>query len=232
MTAADAQARLKSLANPANADFHQRYFKTGKGEYGEGDVFLGIKVPVQRTVAKAFRQLPLDEIETLLTSKIHEHRAVALMIMVEQFKKSDDRRQAAIHKRYLANRKHINNWDLIDASSPTIVGQYLFGKSTALLLKFVRSKHWNERRIAMLATQYFIRQGEFGPTLELAELLLKDEHDLLHKAAGWMLREVGDRDPEPLRRFLRRHVSAMPRTMLRYAIEKLTPAERKKWMSQ
>lgn len=223
---------LDRLADPRQAAILQRFFKTGPGEYGQGDQFLGIKVPPVRAVAKMHRSLPLAQVQCLLRSPVHEKRLAALVILVLQFAKADAGRRQRIYDLYLRNTRWINNWDLVDVSAEHIVGGYLFDKDRDVLLKLARSPLLWERRIAMVATFYFIRRCDFAYTLRLARMLLKDEHDLIHKAAGWMLREVGKRDVAPLRRFLDTHAGRMPRTMLRYAIERLPEAERRHYMEQ
>lgn len=231
MNATAAIKALRELADPKKAAFLQRYFKTGAGEYGEGDVFLGVTVPNARRVARQFREISLAQIERLLRSNLHEPRLVALLILVNQYARGAAAAKNAIFKLYFANVKFINNWDLIDTSARDIVGAHLYGKDDSVLTRLAKSKNWNERRIAVIATQYFIRRNDFACTLKLARMLLRDEHDLVHKAVGWMLREIGDRDIEVLRSFLSSHAHEMPRTMLRYAIEKFSDAERKRWMN-
>lgn len=217
---------LLSIADVEKAALLARFFKTGPGEYGHGDVFLGITVPAQRKVARKFRDLPAADLGKLLASPIHEHRVTALIIMVDQYERADDDEKQCIFDFYLSHTKHINNWDLVDASAPCIVGGHLLGRPRKILDSLARSSSLWERRIAILATFAFIRHGESGDSLRIAELLLKDEHDLIHKAVGWMLREVGKRDPAALDRFLDRHATTMPRTMLRYAIERMSPDQR------
>ena len=207
-----------------------RFFKSGKGEYGEGDVFIGCTVPECRLVAREFRALPLAEVEKLITSRIHEERLVGLFILVAQFVRSPDRRIFQLYRKRMA---FVNNWDLVDTSAPYIVGGWLADKPRGLLDTLAKSKVLWYRRIAILATFYFIRHGESKDAIRIAEALVNDEHDLIHKAVGWMLREVGKRaSAEALDGFLRRHAATMPRTMLRYAIERLTPAEKEKWMKK
>jgi 3-methyladenine DNA glycosylase AlkD len=231
MTATDIQARLRSLGNPREAAFLAGFFKTGPGQYGEGDVFLGLRVPVVRKVAREFGTLPLDEAESLLHSPIHEERLAALVILTMQAAKGDAAGRKRIYDFYLANTRYVNNWDLVDLSAPQIVGAHLAGRSRRPLYRLACSRWLWDRRIAILATFHFVRQMDFADTLRIAELLLNDEHDLLHKAVGWMLREVGKRDVAVLEGFLARHCRTMPRTMLRYAIERLPESKRREYMA-
>jgi 3-methyladenine DNA glycosylase AlkD len=212
--------RLKALANKDQAAVSRRFFKTGPGEYGEGDVFLGIKVPVLRMLAKEFADLPLQEAGTLLNSGIHEERLLALLILVRMFDRGDDFIRQAIYNLYLKNMSFVNNWDLVDLSAPCIVGPYLADRSRAPLYRLAKSKNLWERRIAIMSTFHFIKKGEFSETLKIAETLLRDRQDLIHKSVGWMLREIGKRHPQTEVNFLNRYYQKMPRTMLRYAIEK------------
>jgi len=221
---------LKRLSNPKQKEILQRFFKTGKGEYGEGDIFLGIKVPVQRQVAKRYSDLSLKDLQLLLKSKIHEHRMVAIFILVRRFEKGDKRQRRKIFNLYLKNTRNINNWDLVDLSAPNIVGNYLLDKSRKILYKLAKSKLLWERRIAILATFTFIRQNDFKDTYKLAEVLLSDKHDLMHKAVGWMLREIGKRNQAVEEQFLSKYYKAMPRTMLRYAIERFSEKKRKSYL--
>lgn len=225
-----AQQRLRSLGCPEQAAILARFFKTGPGEYGEGDQFIGVKVPVIRNVGKEFQSLPLSEVECLLHSEIHEERLLALVILVGQFHKSDDAARKQIYDLYLANTPEINNWDLVDVSAPKIVGGYLEQRSRRPLYRLAKSACLWERRIAILATFHFISQGDFTDTLKIAEVLLSDKADLIHKAVGWMLREVGKRDVAVLQAFLNAHCRAMPRTMLRYAIERFPEKLRRKYL--
>jgi 3-methyladenine DNA glycosylase AlkD len=234
MSAADALRDLKSYAKPSKAHDLQRFFKTGPGEYGEGDVFIGVVVPDTRKVARTYSSLSFPELEKLLESDIHESRLCALIILTLQFKSTKDSKvQKKIFDFYVQQLKkgHINNWDLVDVSAP-IIGAYLVDTPNPypLLTKLAKSKSLWERRVAMIFTFAFIRAGELDATIEIAALLLKDEHDLIHKAVGWMLREAGKRDGLVLRRFLTDHANQMPRTALRYAIEKMPERERKKWL--
>lgn len=232
MTTASPQQQLKKLANPKKAIDVARFFKTSKGEYGEGDVFLGITVPQIRTVAKQCKGLSLKEIQKLLQSKIHEERLLALIILVNQFKKADEDKQKQIFDLYLSNTKYINNWDLVDASAEYIIGSYLINRSKNILKTLAQSKLLWERRIAIIATFQFIKQKQHEHTFIIAKILLKDDHDLIHKAVGWMLREVGKRISEAIEEtFLQQHYQQMPRTMLRYAIERFDEKKRKKYLN-
>ncbi len=232
MTAAAVRRALRLQATPARAVASQRFFRAGPGEYGEGDVFIGVTVPAQRTVARAFRTLPLAEALDLLGSEVHEERLTALLILVDGFRRGDDRARAAIARAYLASTRFVNNWDLVDTSAPQILGAWLLDRDRKVLRRLARSRSLWERRIAMIATQAFIAKGEHEDALELAAMLLGDEHDLMHKAVGWMLREVGGRiDPGLLRAFLREHAPDMPRTALRYAIEHFDATERARWLA-
>ena len=223
-----ARRRLREFADRERAVFIQGFFKTGPGQYGEGDHFLGIRVPDVRKVAREFRSLPLADLRKLLRSKWHEDRLLALVILVDQYERGGDR--DAIYELYIASTDGINNWDLVDASAPQIVGGHLASRSRAPLYRLAKSKSVWERRIAMLATFHFIRANDFEYSLAIAEMLLGDMHDLIHKAAGWMLREIGKRDRAALEKFLAKHAARMPRTMLRYAIERLSPAARRRFL--
>ena len=212
--------KLRKIANPVKAKLLQGYFKTGKGEYGEGDIFLGVTVPLSRKIAVKFKSLSFPEITKLLQSKIHEERLIALLILVQKFNKADEATQKVIFEFYLQNTKYINNWDLVDLSSHEIIGGYLLEKDKGILIKLAKSKNIWERRIACISTFEFIRNNELDISLELARMLLQDKHDLMHKAVGWMLREIGKRDLKTEIAFLDKYSKKMPRTMLRYAIEK------------
>jgi 3-methyladenine DNA glycosylase AlkD len=223
---------LSHLRNPEKAKKLSGFFKTGKGEYGEGDIFLGISVPDQRKVAKKYLNLPLIDLQELFNSAIHEHRLTALLILVSQYRKSDILGKDEIFRFYLNNTANINNWDLVDVSAPKIVGEHLRDKDPAILFKLAQSSNLWERRIAMLSTFTFIRHHEFDVALSIAEQLVFDDHDLIHKAVGWMLREIGKRDQEIEERFLEQYARQMPRTMLRYAIEKFDANKRKFYLDQ
>jgi 3-methyladenine DNA glycosylase AlkD len=224
------RARIRAAADPASAAILQGFFKTGPGQYGEGDVFLGVRVPALRAICRDCGDVALTQIRSLLRSRVHEDRSVALMLLVESFAKADAPGRKRIYGFYLANTAYINNWDLVDQSAAQIVGGFLADRSRTPLRRLARSRSLWERRIAIVATFYFIRAGDFGETFRIADLLLDDDHDLIHKATGWMLREVGKRDAAALRGYLRTRASRMPRTALRYAIERFTPAERRRWL--
>lgn len=231
---ADVRKELQSMADPDKAAILKRFFKTGPGEYGAGDIFIGVIVPQSRQVAKKFSQLPLGEVRRLLHSRIHEERLVALLILARRYSGASSSREEKeeIVKFYLDNIKQVNNWDLVDLSAPNILGAHLLADRDdrrRLLYRLARSKNVWERRIAILATYHFIRNGDFSDTLKITEMLLRDRHDLIHKAAGWMLREVGKRDAAAEEEFLEKHYSVMPRTMLRYAIEKLPESNRRRY---
>ena len=224
------RACLNQLASPADAKFLQRFFKTGPGEYGAGDKFIGIRVPMTRRLAKEFAALPRREAVALLQSPVHEKRLLALIILVNAYQRGDDAEREEIYALYLAQLDRVNNWDLVDSSAPYIVGPHLAERSRTILFRLARAKNLWHRRVAMLAAFHFIRQNDFADALRLAELLRDDEHDLMHKAVGWMLREIGKRDVAVLRKFLQQHAALMPRTMLRYAIEKLSEHERQRYL--
>ena len=221
---------LQKLADKKQAKLLQGFFKTGKGEYGEGDIVLGIKVPVQSEVAKKHKGASLKDVQNLLSSKIHEHRLVALLILIEKFKTTNNKKE--IVDIYLKNTKYINNWDLVDLSAPRILGDYLIDKDRKILYKLAKSKLLWERRISILATFAFIRDDDFKDALKLAKILLNDKHDLMHKAVGWMLREIGKKDQKIEEKFLKKHYKNMPRTMLRYSIERFDEKKRKKYMKK
>jgi 3-methyladenine DNA glycosylase AlkD len=211
----------------------QRFFKTGPSQYGEGDIFIGVMVPQSRLVAKKFNQLPVGEVRTLLYSRVHEERLVALLILARRYSSaSSSREKEQIVKFYLEHIKQVNNWDLVDLSAPSILGAHLVDRDDRrrLLYRLAGSENVWERRIAIVATHHFIRNGDFSDTLKIAEMLLQDRHDLIHKAVGWMLREVGKRDAAAEEEFLEKHCSVMPRTMLRYAIERLSERKRRRYM--
>jgi 3-methyladenine DNA glycosylase AlkD len=227
MTTHEIQERLRLIGNAEAAAFAARYFKTGPGQYGEGDVFLGLRAPVMHALAKEYQMLALDQVIELLRSAVHEDRLLALLILVRRAAKAERVARKEIYDLYIAHTRFINNWDLVDASAPTIVGGHLAERSRKPLVRLAGSRSIWERRISIIATLHFIRQGDFADTLRIAERLLGDQEDLIHKAAGWMLREVGKRDQSIFEGFLRHHAQIMPRTMLRYAIERFSVEKRK-----
>ena len=226
MSLTQIKKEIKKNADPQKAVLLQRFFKTGPGQYGEGDVFLGIMVPVQRSIVKKYKDLSLKDLKELLYSDKHEERLIALLILVEQFQKGDEQKKEDIFAFYHLHRKRINNWDLIDLTAHRISGSYLMNKDKSLLYKLTESENIWDRRIAVMSTFYFIKNNVFVDALCIAEKLLNDKHDLMHKAVGWMLREIGKRDINTEEGFLEKHYKKMPRTMLRYAIEKF-PEERR-----
>ena len=226
----DIKNEMRKLANKEIAEHSQRFFKTGKGQYGEGDIFLGIRVPVLRKIAKKFRRISLAEVSKLLESKFHEERLLSILMLVNLFKSGDEDDQELIYELYLDKTRFINNWDIVDISAGNIVGEFLFEKDKAPLYRLVFSENLWERRIAIVATFYFIRNDEFDDTLKIAEILFTDKEDLIHKAVGWMLREVGKRVIEIEEEFLEEHYLKMPRTMLRYAIERFPETRRKMYL--
>lgn len=221
---------IRANANKDYAKTAQWFFKTGKGEYGEGDKFIGIRVPVQRKIAKQFGELGLEDIQTLLNSKVHEERLISLLILVEKYDKADEKAKDKVYRFYKKNRKKINNWDLVDLSAPKIIGIHLLNRDKQILYKYAHSKNLWERRISIISTYSFIKNNNFNTTLEISDILLNDAHDLIHKAVGWMLREVGKRDLKTLEKFLKQRYNKMPRTMLRYSIEKFPEMKRKKYL--
>ena len=224
------QQRLRHFASPVKARLLQRFFKTGPGEYGEGDRFLGVMVPHIRSVAKEYQDAPLPEVRKLMRSPWHEERLLALLIVVRKFEGGNEILRKTLYTFYVKSIRYVNNWDLVDLSAPKIVGPFLEKRFRRPLYRMVRSENLWERRIAILATSHFIRQDDFEDALQLSEALLEDQEDLMHKAVGWMLREVGKRDEAVLKAFLRKHYRHMPRTMLRYAIERFPEAKRKKYL--
>jgi 3-methyladenine DNA glycosylase AlkD len=229
--ASDVVRQLQRLADPERAGGLQQFFRTAPGEYGAGDLFLGLSMPQIRGLAKELGDLPLGEIEKLLESQWHESRVLALVLLTNAYRRSDAAGQTKIYRLYLRRTDRVNNWDLVDVSAPGIVGAHLFGRSRTPLFRLARSKDLWERRIAIVATQHFIQRRDFADTLRLAQILMPDKHDLIHKAVGWMLREVGKRDERVLTRFLDRYAGALPRTTLRYSIERLSPTQRKRYMA-
>lgn len=223
---------LARYSNKGKAIVLARFFKTGKGQYGEGDKFIGVVVPNAREIARKYTDISLSLVASLIKSEIHEERLVAILILVDKFKKGNEKIKTEIFEFYLTHTKNINNWDLVDLSAPNILGTYLLNKNRVILIRLAKSKNLWERRIAIIATFAFIYVGEFEWTFKIVEILMKDEHDLIHKACGWMLREMGKRVSErELEKFLDKNALKMPRTMLRYAIERLPEKKRKYYLN-
>lgn len=231
VTAAQALSHLNARANARDAAVQQGFFKTGPGEYGEGDIFIGVRVPVLRAYARHCDKMPPAQIKQLLSQPIHEARLLALIIMRRQYEKGDTAHREKLYKLYLSQLGYVNNWDLVDASAMYIVGAYLEHRDRTLLYKLIRSPNMWRRRVAIIASYHFIKNRDYGDTLNLLRHVLQDKEDLVHKAAGWMLREVAKRDTDVAERFIKEHLPRMPRTMLRYAIEKFGKAKRKAYLS-
>lgn len=229
-TLAALSRQAKKNADISKAKILQGFFKTGEGEYGHGDVFLGLTVPVSRRIASDFRTLSFIDIAKLLRSKLHEERLIGLLILVDRFEKGIEAERRRIVVFYLHNADHVNNWDLVDLSAPKILGAWLDDRPKTVLYRLAHSKDLWRRRIAIVSTYEFIRHGSFGDTLRIADILMNDQHDLLHKAVGWMLREVGKRSKPTLVLFLKKRQRRMPRTMLRYAIERFPESERRRYL--
>jgi 3-methyladenine DNA glycosylase AlkD len=230
VTLKDIQKRLKKLGDKRHAAVSQRFFKTGPGEYGEGDVFIGIRVPVLRKLAAEYSDLSFEETLSLLQSSIHEERLLALLLLVRAFSKANEVTRKSIYITYLENTGFVNNWDLVDTSAPHIVGGYLMDKNKAALYRLAKSDDMWERRISIMSTFHFIKHHRFSETLKISKMLLFDRQDLIHKATGWMLREIGKRDFSTEESFLKKHYKNMPRTMLRYAIEKFPEQKRQRYL--
>ena len=230
MTHQDVKDELLALAVPEKAVFFKRFFKTGPGQYGEGDEFLGLSVPQQRIIAQTYQRLPPDETEKLVRDPFHECRLTGLIIWTNQAKRPGEENRRLIFDYYLRNKNFVNNWDLVDTSCPGIVGNYLLNKDRSILYELAQEDHLWSQRIAMVSTLAFIRKNQFQDTFQIAELLLSHRHDLIHKAVGWMLREVGKKNPDALEEFLHDHAGRFPRTALRYAIERFEPARRKYYL--
>ena len=224
------EKRLKQLANRETAEIQQKFFKTGPGEYGEGDIFIGVRVPDLRKLAKEFQDLTFSEVRALLASSIHEERLLGLLILVRKYASSDEITKKKIYELYLENTPFINSWDLVDGSAHHIVGAFLMDKNKAPLYRLAKSENLWERRIAIISTFHFIKHDQYQETLKIAKILLTDPEDLIHKAVGWMLREIGKRDGVTEETFLKKHYMKMPRTMLRYAIEKFPEPKRQKYL--
>ena len=224
------QRKIQELGNSEKAKVLQRFFKTGPGEYGEGDVFVGVKVPELRKLAKEYREITVKEVQQLLRSAIHEERLLALFILVLKYSKGNETEKKRIYELYLKSTQFINSWDLVDSSAHHIIGAFLVVKSKEPLYSLAKSMNLWERRISIISTFYFIKHDKYAETLKISEILLTDEHDLIHKAVGWMLREIGKRHMPTEEKFLRKHYKRMPRTMLRYAIEKFPEDKRQGYL--
>ncbi len=223
---------LQEASSHEKVEIYQRFFKTGKGEYGAGDIFIGLTMPEQRRISGKYTDLSLPKVQELLNSKIHEHRMSGLIILVNKYKKANERERENIFGFYLKNTKRINNWDLVDVTCPNIVGDFLYNhaKDKKILYALAHSENLWEKRISIISTLYFIKYNDFEDALAISEILLNDKHDLIHKAVGWMLREVGKKDVETLKKFLKFHYKNMPRTALRYSIERFPEPERKSYL--
>lgn len=234
MNISSLKAELKKAGDPEKAKDLSRFFKTGKGQYGEGDVFIGVRVPLNRKISRKYINLSLADIKEMLNSPVHEYRFAALEILVYKYRKGDAGGKKRIFEFYLSNLRNVNNWDLVDTSAPHIIGDYIYttGSRLPLLEKLARSRNLWERRISVISTFAFIKQNSLEPTLRIVRLLMNDEHDLIHKACGWMLRELGKRSLEKEESFILRYMHAMPRTMLRYAIERFPEPLRKSYLSK
>lgn len=226
------KSELRRKASSKRAEILQRFFKTGKGEYGEGDIFLGITVPETRKIAKKYSKLDFQDIKKLLKSKIHEERLLGILIMVNNFERGEKIERKKIFDFYLKNTKYINNWDLVDLSANKIVGAHLLCKPRKILYGLAKSRNIWERRVSIIATFHFIKNNQFEDTLKISEILINDKHDLIHKATGWMLRETGKKSQIILERFLNKHSKKMPKTMLRYAIERFPKNKRIKYLKK
>jgi len=224
------QRKLQEMGSREKATVLQRFFKTGPGEYGEGDVFVGVKVPELRKLAKEYQEITVKEVKQLLRSAIHEERLLALFMLVRKYSKGNETEKKRIYELYLKNTQFINNWDLVDSSAHHIIGAFLVDKSKEPLYSLAKSMNLWERRISIISTFYFIKHGKYAETLKISEILLTDKQDLIHKAVGWMLREIGKRHMPTEEKFLRKHYKRMPRTMLRYAIEKFAEDKRQGYL--
>lgn len=232
--ASDVIKRLKQLSDPEKANIYRRFFKTGKGQYGEGDRFFGLTNPKIHSVVKQFKHLPLKEVSELIRSPYHEARVTAALILVNQYQNADEQGKEKVYKLYCSSFKYINNWDIVDLSAYKITGDYIFNhpKLQVKIAAWIKSKHLWTRRIGVMSTFAFIRNNRFNLTIDVCKSLIYDKHDLIHKATGWMLREVGKRKVEELTNFLDEYHKVIPRTMLRYAIEKLTPTQREHYLAK
>ena len=222
---------IRSLADKERAIHSKKFFKTGKGEYGYGDIFLGVRTPQIRLIAKKHIEISTTEMQTLIKSKYHEERLLGLIILANKYSKDKDEKvRNQLYKIYVSSFKYVNNWDLVDVTCPHVIGKHLMNKERSILYSWARSEDLWTKRIAIVSTHWFIRKNDLDDTFKIAEILLNDEHDLIHKAVGWMLREAGKRDLEKEEIFLKKHYKNMPRTMLRYSIEKFPEPKRQKYL--
>lgn len=226
----DIKKEIKSHHNKERAEHSMSFFKTKKGQYGAGDIFYGLTVPQSRIIAKKYKDLELADVKNLLESKVHEERLIALLILISQFEKSSDPQKELLYKFLLQNIKNVNNWDLVDFAAPSLIGEHLLDKDKKILYTFAKSANLWEKRIAIVATLTFIRKGNLDDTLKISKILLGDKHDLIHKAVGWALRELGKKDQELLEDFLTKNIRNLPRTTLRYAIERFQEKKRQKFL--
>jgi len=226
-----AREEIRALANKEIAQHSLRFFKTDKGEYGHGDLFLGVRAPQIRLIAKKHIDISITDMKTLIQSKYHEERFLGLIILVNKYAKTKDKKNRnQLYKIYVSSFKYINNWNLVDVTCPHVTGKHLIDKDRTILYKWAKSEDLWTKRIAMISTFYFIRKNDLDDTFKIADMLLQDEHDLIHKAVGWMLREAGKRDIKKEETFLKKHYKTMPRTMLRYSIEKFPETKRQKYL--
>lgn len=230
MSLNEIRSRVKNASDPRQAQILQRFFKTGPGQYGEGDVFAGLKVPVSRSIAKNYTGISFEDLSGLISSVIHEERLISLFILIAKYKKADNVLKERIYRFYIKHLKHVNNWDLVDLSAPNIIGTHLIDKDKDLLYSYAVSKNLWKRRIAIISTFTFIRNQDYFHTYAISDILINDKHDLIHKASGWMLRETGKRDYSLLEEYLIPRYNKMPRTMLRYAIERFPEKRRKEFL--
>jgi 3-methyladenine DNA glycosylase AlkD len=230
MTLSKVHIEIRSQADPKRAKSLSRFFKTGKGQYGQGDKFLGLTVPQSRSIAKKYLDINRTDFAPLLKSKYHEERLIALLILNYKFEKATEDEQHKIFSFYLSNTRYVNNWDLVDSSAPYIVGNYLLNKDTSILYKLAKSDDLWEKRIAIVATLMFIKHNKLTDTLKISKILISDKHDLIHKAVGWSLRELGKKDQKLLENFLKENIRELPRTTLRYAIERFPEPKRKAYL--
>lgn len=232
MSASAIKKRLREHSSKEKAAILQRFFKTGPGEYAQGDIFIGVVVPDTRKIVKEYLNITVSEVQKLLRSPVHEERLAALLILVSQFNSANRKTQNKIYDFYLRNAQYINNWDLVDLTAHHIIGGFLKGRGKYMLRELAKSKNLWKRRMSIVATYYYIRENDFKQTLEISDMLIGDKEDLIHKAVGWMLREVGKRDPRKLESYLNKRIQSLPRTTLRYAIERFPESKRKSYLKK